>query len=138
MKYFISVLIMTLLSVSLNAVLPDTVILRDSTVISKTAEYPGGEQELIRYLSLNLRYPNEALEHRITGEVWVRFMIDENGRISDVAIEKGIGWGCDEEAVKVVKEMSAWRPAYQPDGRPVKMLYRLPVVFELTDTEEKK
>lgn len=93
-------------------------------------EFPGGEKELRKYLQLNLRYPNQALEKQVGGELEVSFVINEAGSISDIKIEKGLGYGCDEEAVRVVGLMPSWHPA-QIEGKPVKVTYTLPVVFEL-------
>jgi len=95
-------------------------------------EYPGGEKELEKYLCLNLRYPHKALEQKISGEVRVSFIIDEQGRISNVKTIKSLGYGCDEEAERVVKGMPQWKPAHR-EGREIKVCYILPVVFELPD-----
>lgn len=109
----------------------------DKTVVTLSAkeqpEYPGGEKELRKYLSLNLRYPNEALEHQVEGELQVSFVIGEDGTIADISVKRGLGYGCDEEAVRVVGKMPAWQPA-QIGGKPVKVTYLLPIQFELPAT----
>ena len=93
-------------------------------------KFPGGEEELKQFLSLNLKYPNEALQNKIEGEVVVSFKIDSDGRISDINTLKGLGYGCDEEAVRVVKQMPQWLPA-KKDGKKIAVIYNLPIVFEL-------
>ncbi len=93
-------------------------------------KYPGGDPELKKYLSLNLRYPTLALEEKIEGEVLISFIINMEGSIVDIKIIKGIGYGCDEEAMRVVKGMPRWRPA-RIKGRNIEVAYKLPVVFEL-------
>ncbi|WP_118951098.1 energy transducer TonB [Taibaiella helva] len=99
-------------------------------------KYPGGDAALKKYLCLNLRYPSKAIDEKVQGEVVVSFLIDEQGRISDIAATKGIGYGCDEEAIRVVKAMPRWQPG-RLEGQPVKVTYNLPVVFELQDDSGK-
>lgn len=93
-------------------------------------KFPGGETELKKYLSLNLRYPNIAMERQIEGEVLVGFLIDTAGKVSDIKILKGLGNGCDDEAIRVVRNMPQWSPA-RIKGTAVTVAYRLPVIFEL-------
>lgn len=92
--------------------------------------FPGGESELRKYLALNLRYPNNALEGKIEGSVDVSFKISEHGKISAVKIVKGLGYGCDEEAIRVIKHMPDWTPAHK-NGRAISVLYSLSILFEL-------
>jgi protein TonB len=134
MKYLITIVLITLLSLGVYAQSN-----KESTANTLTEKekprYPGGDSELKKYLSLNLHYPNPALEQKVEGEVLVGFIIDTEGAISDVKIIRGIGYGCDEEAVRVVKEMPQWRPACVK-GKKIKVAYRLPVVFELSPSQE--
>lgn len=114
----------------------------DKAVVALSAgeqpEYPGGEQALRRFLALNLHYPNKALEQKVEGELMVSFVIGEDGAVSDIGVRKGLGAGCDEEAIRVVGQMPAWHPAYV-DGKPVKVTYMLPILFELpADQTQKK
>jgi protein TonB len=99
-------------------------------VVEEMPSFPGGDQALLRFLSDNLRYPSLALESRIQGLVVVQFIIDEKGQISAPSILRGIGGGCDEEAIRVVQLMPAWKPGKQRN-RPVKVRYNLPVRFQL-------
>lgn len=64
-----------------------------------------GEVELMEYIAQNIRYPQEALESGIHGRVFVSFVVEPNGSISNVKVLRGIGYGCDEEAMRVVKTM---------------------------------
>ncbi|MBS1783458.1 MAG: TonB family protein [Bacteroidetes bacterium] len=82
------------------------------------------------FLAKNLRYPELAKENNIQGRVVTRFVVDENGDVSDVNVVKGIGGGCDEEAVRVIKKMPKWKPGKQ-NGKPVKVYYTLPISFRL-------
>ena len=65
-------------------------------------QYPGGKTALIEFIDKNLKYPKEALEHKIQGKVFISFKVDFDGSISSVKIIKGLGYGCDEEAVRVI------------------------------------
>lgn len=93
--------------------------------------YPGGKIGLTKYLKDNLEYPKEAKENGIQGTVFVIFVVNEDGSVSDVKLKKGIGGGCDQEAIRVVKEMRKWKPGKQ-GGAPVKVYQQLPIVFKLT------
>jgi len=82
------------------------------------------------FLQKNLRYPELAKENDIQGRVSVRFVVDEQGDISDVSVIKGIGGGCDEEAKRVVMKMPRWKAGRQ-NGKAVKVYYTLPISFRL-------
>lgn len=75
-------------------------------------------------------YPEIAKESNIQGRVTVKFVVNEEGNVSDIIVVKGIGGGCDEEAVRVVKKMPKWKPGKQ-NGRPVKVYFSLPITFRL-------
>lgn len=93
-------------------------------------EYPGGEDALHNFLDNNMKYPSEARKKNITGKVILSFIVDKLGNVTNVAVLKGIGGGCDEEAVRVVKLMPKWKPATQ-DGLPVNVKYTFPINFAL-------
>jgi protein TonB len=136
MKYFIPVMFMMSLSLSVQSKAQDT----SAKGLTKhygynsleKPQFPGGDQELDKYLSLNLRYPNEALTLKVEGEVIVNFTINEDGTIQDVKVIKDIGHGCAQEAERVVKNMPPWSPA-RKEGKAIKVNYRLPVLFELPE-----
>jgi len=128
--------------------LPDTGISLDSIDLSKyqfseppvsdepilipevNPEFPGGEVALFRFLGKVLRYPERAKDANIHGMVYVEFIVERNGEVSQVKVLKGIGGGCDEEAVRAVGEMPRWKPGFQ-GGQEVRVLYRLPINFVL-------
>ncbi|HEY4785792.1 MAG TPA: energy transducer TonB, partial [Bacteroidales bacterium] len=99
-------------------------------MVEKTPEFPGGQEALNTFLKQNLQYPKTAKEMGISGRVIVQFMVNENGDISDIKVIRGIGGGCDEEAVRVIKKMGKWVPAKQ-NGKAVKSLFTLPITFSL-------
>lgn len=93
-------------------------------------QFPGGEDKLLRYIMKNLHYPHEAAENGIMGRVYVTFNVTKTGEIENVKTIRNIGGGCDEEAIRVVKNMPAWSPGFQ-DGVPVKVQFVLPINFSL-------
>lgn len=99
-------------------------------VVEQMPEYPGGEQIMRKFLRDNIRYPMMARESGINGTVYVTFVVSVTGQISDVKLLRGIGGGCDEEAVRVVKTMPAWIAGRQT-GKPVPVQFNLPIKFSL-------
>ena len=93
-------------------------------------QFPGGAQAMMKFVAENVQYPEEAKEKEISGRVMVGFIVEKDGSISDVKVAKGIGGGCDEEAVRVVKAMPKWKPGKQK-GKPVRVHYTLPLTFKL-------
>jgi TonB family protein len=95
--------------------------------------FPGGREALLDYLGSNMSYPEIAKKHKIEGQVLVKFMIKKDGSITDAFITRGIGGGCDEEALRVVKNMPKWNPGLN-NNVPVDALFTMPLTFKL-DTE---
>ncbi|GAB4035911.1 TonB family protein [Spirosoma gilvum] len=107
------------------------------TVVEQVPEFPGGMQALGQYLARNLRYPKEAQQNRIQGRVFVQFVVSQQGDIQNLRVLKGIGGGCDEEAVRVVSQMPKWNPGKQ-NGEAVAVQYNLPIQFQLEKSEDKR
>jgi protein TonB len=103
---------------------------KEFIVVEQLAEYPGGMKAMIEFLSNNLKYPAAAVRSNISGKVFLSFGVDKNGNIYDVTVTKGIGFNCDEEAVRVVKAMPKWKPGRQ-SGNAVKSRFNLPIAFML-------
>lgn len=91
--------------------------------------FPGGELELYRFLSQQIRYPSEAARKRIAGKVLVRFVIETDGKISQAEVIKGIGGGCDEEALRLVRNMPKWIPG-KKDNQLVPVYSSLAINFK--------
>ncbi|MCF8228271.1 MAG: TonB family protein [Bacteroidales bacterium] len=100
------------------------------TVVESMPEFPGGQTSLFQYLQKNIEYPEIAKESGIQGRVFVTFVVEKDGSVTDVRVLRGIGGGCDEEAVRVVKSMPKWNPGKQR-GKPVRVQFNLPVKFTL-------
>ena len=99
-------------------------------VVESMPEFPGGETSLYKYLAENIKYPQMAKESGIQGRVFVTFVVERDGSVTDVRVLRGIGGGCDEEAIRVVKSMPRWTPGKQR-GKSVRVQYNLPVKFTL-------
>lgn len=106
-------------------------------VVEQMPQYPGGEAEMFKYLARTVRYPEEAQKAGIQGAVYVTFIVEKDGAIQDVSVLRGIGGGCDEEAVRAVTAMPNWEPGMQR-GKPVRVLYNLPVRYALSAPAKKK
>jgi len=100
------------------------------TVVEQMPEFPGGEAALNDFLDKNMQYPSMAKEQGIQGKVWIGFIVDKFGNVSNVEVLRGIGGGCDEEAARVVGIMPRWNPGKQ-SGRPVIVKFRFPINFTL-------
>jgi periplasmic protein TonB len=100
------------------------------TVVEAMPEFPGGDESRIRYLQNTLKYPQMARESGIQGRVFVTFVVERDGSISDVKVLRGIGGGCDEEAVRVIQQMPKWVPGKQR-GKPVRVQFNMPILFKL-------
>lgn len=99
-------------------------------VVEDQPEPIGGMEAFYKYVSKNLDYPAQARRMGIEGRVFVQFVVDKDGTITDVVAIRGIGAGCDEEAVRVIKEAPKWKPGKQR-GRAVKVRMVLPITFKL-------
>ncbi|MCU0320328.1 MAG: energy transducer TonB [Flavobacteriales bacterium] len=100
------------------------------TIAEVMPEFPGGKDALFAYIGKNLKYPERAQEEGIEGVVYVTFVVEADGKISGVSVLRGIGGGCNEEAVRVVSGMPNWTPGMQA-GKPVWVKYNLPIRYKL-------
>lgn len=96
----------------------------------RNPEFPGGDNELLNYISNNLKYPESAKENGISGRVSLLLTINEKGEIADVKIIRGICPELDEEAVRLVKAMPKWEPGYENEKAKTSYLM-LPINFKL-------
>ncbi len=91
-------------------------------------QYPGGINRARNYIASYLQYPELAVENGVEGTVIVAFVVEKDGRLNDIKIEKSLGYGCDEEVIKVITNMPKWIPG-KVNGKNVRSRMRLPVVF---------
>jgi periplasmic protein TonB len=100
------------------------------TIVEEMPLFPGGEKARSRFLADSIIYPETARKNGIQGTVYVSFIIDDDGSVTNVKILRGIGGGCDEEALRVVRIMPKWIPGKQ-DGKAVRVLFNMPINFKL-------
>ena len=99
-------------------------------IVEQQPEFPGGVTAMMKFISQNMRYPATARRMGTEGSVFVEFVVDQAGNITSAKTIKGIGAGCDEEAVRVINKMPAWKPGKQ-NGKPVRVRFVLPLKFVL-------
>jgi len=99
-------------------------------IVEQMPQFPGGEKEMMKFIHNNLRYPSLAAENGIQGTVIVNFVVDHDGKITRIKVVRGIGGGCDEEAMRVLSKMPAWSPGRQ-GGKPVLVSYTVPIKYVL-------
>jgi protein TonB len=94
--------------------------------------FPGGQTAFYEYLKSNLKYPNQAKENGVEGRVLINFIVESDGSISDVLLQKSIGYGCDEEAIRLIEQSPPWIPGKIND-KPVRVQFILPISFKIDD-----
>jgi protein TonB len=99
-------------------------------IVESMPQFPGGEEARLTFLNENVRYPTMAREAGIQGRVFVEFVVEKDGTVTNVRVVRGIGGGCDEEAVRVVESMPRWIPGKQRNV-PVRVRFNMPIRFVL-------
>jgi len=100
------------------------------TIVEQQPEYPGGMAAFYQFIQKKLKYPSQARRMGIEGKVFVQFVVDKKGNITEVMAVKGIGAGCDEEAIRVIRTSPKWKAGKQR-GKAVKVRMILPITFKL-------
>ncbi len=100
------------------------------TFVEQQPSFPGGEDAWKAFLEANLEYPSMAREQGIEGTVWLKFVVDKFGNVTNIGVVRGPGGGLDEEAVRVLGLSPRWNPGKQ-GGRPVKAAYNFPIIFKI-------
>ena len=96
--------------------------------IANPPTYPGGIEQFYKFLGNNIKYPSAAIDNEIQGNVHVSFTVEKDGSLTDLKIERKLGFGTDEEALRVLKIAKRWNPGMQ-NGRPVRVKYNVPIRF---------
>ena len=99
-------------------------------VVEQMPEFPGGVQELMSFLSKNIKYPASAMESNIQGRVIVQFVVEKDGTPTEFKVMRSVDPALDAEALRVMKEMPKWKPGIQR-GQAVRVKYTVPVTFRL-------
>ena len=111
---------------------PDEEVDEIFTIVEDQPEFPGGMGAFYGYVSSRLKYPSQARRMGIEGRVFLEFIVDKDGSLTNVRSVKGIGAGCDEEAVRVMKTVPKFKPGKQR-GRAVKVKMVMPIYFKLAN-----
>ncbi|MDA7854822.1 energy transducer TonB [Cyclobacteriaceae bacterium] len=102
------------------------------TIVEDQPAFPGGNAAFYKFVGSNMTYPAQARRMGIEGRVFVQFVVDKDGSVTEVKAVKGIGAGCDQEAERVLKSSPNWTPGKQR-GRSVKVRMVLPIIFKLNN-----
>jgi protein TonB len=145
MKKILSlVFLLALMGISVSTFAQEEVIIQNAKVSEATPNdsdqvyvfvednpvFPGGDEARLKYISNNITYPNIAIESGIQGTVYVTFVVEKDGSISNVKVLRGIGGACDEEALRVIRNMPKWQ-AGKHRGKEIRVQYNLPIKFVL-------
>jgi protein TonB len=98
--------------------------------VEEMPKFKGGEEELLKFIVSNIKYPEIAKRTGIEGKVFVSFVISKTGNIINAKIDKSIGGGCEEEALRIISNMPSWNPGKQ-NGVPVNVKVTIPIYFKL-------
>ncbi len=102
------------------------------TIVEEPASFPGGNTAFYKYLKKEFKYPRQAQRMGIEGRVFVQFVVERDGSLTDIHVIKGIGAGCDEEAVRVLKNSPKWKPGKQR-GKPVRQKMIQNILFKFSN-----
>ena len=101
-------------------------------VVEQMPEFEGGVAAMMKFIQKNLKYPASARRMGVEGQVFVQFVIDNDGKVTEVQTMKGVSADCDKEAMRVISMMPRWKPGKQ-SGKPVRVRYVLPIKFKIAD-----
>ncbi|MFB6341537.1 TonB family protein [Saccharicrinis sp. FJH62] len=105
-------------------------------IVEKMPQFPGGEAAMMKYLNQNIHYPDVAKKNGIQGRVYINFIVEEDGSLSNIEVKRGVDPSLDKEAVRVIKAMPNWKPGVQR-GKMVRVSFMLPINFVLNDGKSK-
>ena len=105
-------------------------------IVPKMPEFPGGDSALRRFITENLRYPEEAKANGMSGKVFVQFVINKNGEVENPQIARGVEPALNKEAIRVIQSLPKWKPGqnkskWDNEWRPVRVSFTIPVDFKL-------
>jgi len=101
---------------------------RGFTRMEQVPEFPGGEAAMKEFIKKNFEYPRKARKNGVEGQVLVSFVVDKTGEVTDIKVIRDIGWGCGQEAVRLLRIMPRWTPGFYDDN-PLKVRYSMPFNF---------
>lgn len=105
-------------------------------VVEEMPEFPGGKEAFTKFQLTNLKYPKEAITSNAEGKVVLNFIVTKEGKVDDIIVMRGIGYGCDEEAVKLMLNSPDWKPGKQR-GRLVNTRMTMAINFKMAGSDYK-
>jgi periplasmic protein TonB len=120
------------------AQIPDSVVQKEDKIICQIEprpQFPGGDQALTKFIKDNLRYPEIARENNVQGKVFASFIVEIDGRLTNFKILRGLGYGCDEEAIRLLKTMPKWVPSreFNDSTKFRRVQFTQPILFKIHD-----
>ena len=106
-------------------------------IVEEMPEFPGGENAVLMYIAENVVYPEEAKAKDIEGTVYVKFVVNSEGKVENVTTLRGVDPLLDQEAIKVIENMPEWKPGYQ-SGKPVSVTMTVPIRFQIVDDDKEE
>jgi TonB family protein len=103
------------------------------TVVRTQPKFPGGIKAMYKFIDDNIKYPASARKANVSGKVFLIFVVNADGTIENIQVLKGLGFGLDEEAIRIMKQTPKWMPGAKDDGEKVKVKYNLPISFVLPE-----
>jgi len=111
----------------------DTAKSKPYNIVEKMPEYPGGMKQMMKFVEQNLVYPDNMREKHIGGKVYIKFVVEEDGKIGNMSVLKSSGFeDLDDEAMRVLKTMPTWIPGTQ-NNKPVRVFFNVPIAFSLQE-----
>ena len=107
------------------------------TAVEVEPAFPGGIDEFYRYLQVNIKYPPDAKKNRLQGKVFISFVVERDGSLTNCAILRGVSPDIDAESLRVINNSPKWKPGIQ-NGRPVRVQYSMPLNFKLPSEAEQR
>lgn len=105
-------------------------------IVDEMPEFPGGADALMQFVASGIKYPEDAVEAGKEGRVFVSFVVEKDGLVSNVKVLRGVCYSIDEEASRVVRGMPRWKPGMK-DGKPARVSYQIPIMFKLEEMDNK-
>lgn len=105
--------------------------------VKQMPQFPGGTDELVKYLASSIKYPEKAKKEGIMGKVYISFEVDSKGKIGNVKVKRSDNEIFNEEAIRVVASMPDWQPGLNAEGKPIDVNYVIPISFKLSKKDSK-
>ena len=139
-NHFFIVILLLISSFTICAQIPDSSSKEKTDelfyVVDVAPDYPGGVPAILAFIQSNILYPKEALDKGIQGTVFVTFFVEVDGSLTNIKAARGIGGGCDEEAIRVISIMPKWKPGILKNKNTRVSMY-LPIKFDLPKNKSK-